>query len=44
MAREKLASLLDSVELRDHQKKSIDKLLANDGRALIAHATGTGID
>ena len=41
-AREKLASLLDSVELRDHQKKSIDKLLANDGRALIAHATGTG--
>ena len=39
---EKLAALKDSVELREHQQKSIDKLLANDGRALIAHATGTG--
>lgn len=38
----KLAALKRNVELREHQQKSIDKLLANEGHALIAHATGTG--
>lgn len=38
----KLGKLKDNVVLKPHQVNSVEKLLAQDGHALIAHATGTG--
>lgn len=38
----KIGALKDTVKLREHQDRSVDKLLRQDGRALMAHATGTG--
>lgn len=38
----KLAKLKKDVVLKPHQVNSVNKLLAQDGHSLIAHATGTG--
>lgn len=38
----KTSSLRASVQLRDHQKRAIERLEENKGSLLIAHATGSG--
>ena len=38
----KTASLRKDVKLRDHQKRAIERLNANGGSLLVAHATGSG--
>jgi superfamily II DNA or RNA helicase len=39
---EKIAKLHKGVELRPHQQNAVDFVVQNEGRGLLAHATGTG--
>jgi len=38
----KTSKLKSSIELKEHQKDALDFILENNGRALLAHDTGTG--